>query len=85
MAANPAQEPASPMKRVTWQTENCLSCKWFRPADPINADLLATGGCVHPKLKAFSLVISGRDWCNLFEAITQKQIDAMQEKAMAEE
>ena len=71
-----------PMKRMTWQEQNCLSCKWFRPSDPLNADLLARGLCVHPNLKPFELVISGRDWCNVFEEITQKQIDAMQEKAM---
>jgi len=78
-------EKLDPIRRVTWQTENCLSCKWFRPADPINADILATGLCVHKDLKKFNLVISGRDWCNVFEAITQRQIDAMQEKAMEEE
>ena len=71
-----------PVRRITWQSENCL---WFRPADPINADLLANGPCVHPKLRHFNLVVSGRDWCNVFEEITQKQIDAMQEKAMKEE
>jgi hypothetical protein len=31
------------------------------------------------------LIISGRDWCNLFVEITQEQIDQMQEKAMAKE
>lgn len=28
---------------------------------------------------------SGRDWCNLFDEISQKQIDQMQEKAMQSE
>ena len=74
-----------PIKKITWQEQNCLCCKWFRPSDPINADLFTNGLCVHPKLKPFNLVICGRDWCNVFEEITQKQIDALQEKAMKEE
>lgn len=73
------------MKRVTWQGENCLSCKWFRPFDPINADILSTGKCLHKDLKKFNLIISGRDWCNLFEEVSQRQIDALQERAMKEE
>jgi hypothetical protein len=77
--------PLDPIKRVTWQEQNCLCCKWFRPADPINADLLERGACVQKELKKFNLVVSGRDWCNEFDEITQKQIDAMQEKAMAAE
>jgi len=40
------------------------------------------GMCVHAKLKPFELVVSGRDWCNLFTEIRQKQIDLLQEKAM---
>jgi hypothetical protein len=36
------------LKRITWQSENCLSCKWFSPSDPINADILTNGRCVHP-------------------------------------
>jgi hypothetical protein len=40
---------------------------------------------VHPSLKKFNLIISGRDWCNLFVEITQQQIEEMQEKAMAKE
>ncbi len=75
----------SPLKHVTWQSENCLSCKWFRPSDPINADLFMSGKCVHPDLRKFSLVVSGRDWCNLFAEISQRQIDAMQSRAMKEE
>lgn len=71
-----------PIRKITWQAENCFSCKWFRPSDPLNADLFTSGLCVHPKLKPFDLVIGGRDWCNLFEEITQKQIDAVQAKAM---
>ncbi len=74
-----------PVRLVTWQAENCLTCKWFRPADPINADILSNGLCVHPKLKTFSLVVSGRDWCNLFEEVTQRQIDAMQDHAAKKE
>jgi hypothetical protein len=73
------------LKRISWQYENCLSCKWFSPSDPINADILTNGRCVHPDLKKFSLIISGRDWCNLFEEISQEQIDQMQEKAMQNE
>ena len=71
----------NPIKHITWQTENCLSCKWFRPSDPLNADILTNGLSVHPDLKKFELVVTGRDWCNLFDEITQKQIDAMQEHA----
>ncbi|MDA4132777.1 MAG: hypothetical protein OK454_06600 [Thaumarchaeota archaeon] len=69
------------MKRLTWQYENCLACVWFKPNDPLNADILERGKCVHSKLKAFDLVVSGRDWCNLFTEIRQKQIDIIQEKA----
>jgi hypothetical protein len=72
-------------KRVSWQYENCLSCKWFSPSDPINADFLTNGRCVHPELRKFNLIISGRDWYNLFEEISQEQIDQMQEKAMEKE
>lgn len=71
-----------PNKFVSWQYENCLACKWFRPSDPINADLLARGGCVEPALKKFNLVISGRDWCNKYAEVSQQQVDKMQEKAM---
>ncbi len=70
------------MKRVIWQYENCLSCVWFSPNDPINADLLERGKCIHTKLKGFDLIVSGRDWCNLYKEITQKHIDFLQEKAM---
>ena len=73
------------IKRITWQSENCLSCKWFSPADPINADILSTGKCIHPALVEFNLVISGRDWCNKFEEISQEKIDELQQKAMEEE
>lgn len=69
------------MKRITWQYENCLACVWFKPNDPLNADLFDRGMCVHPKLKPFDLVVSGRDWCNLFTEIRQAQIDKVQEKA----
>jgi len=43
------------------------------------------GKCVHSKLKAYDLIVSGRDWCNLFTEIKQKQIDLLQEKAMKAE
>jgi hypothetical protein len=36
-------------------------------------------------MKPFDLVVSGRDWCNLFQEITQKQIDNRQEMAMKTE
>ena len=74
-------EPQKSLKRLTWQYENCLACVWFKPNDPLNADILERGMCAHPKLKAFSLLVSGRDWCNLYTEIRQKQIDIIQEKA----
>jgi len=55
------------------------------PTDPINADVFERGKCIHPKLKQFGLVVSGRDWCNLYEEIKQKQIDSRQEMAMKAE
>lgn len=70
------------MKRVTWQGENCLACVWFKPNDPLNADILERGLCAEPKLKVFELLVSGRDWCNLYTEIRQKQIDLVQERAM---
>ena len=76
------QKPQDGMKRVTWQSENCLSCVWFRPNDPLNADLLERGMCVEPKLKVYELIVSGRDWCNLFKEVRQKQIDLLQEGKM---
>jgi len=78
-------EPQKSLKRITWQYENCLACVWFSPIDPINADILERGKCIHPKLKPFDLVVSGRDWCNQFQEITQKQIDNRQEMAMKTE
>ncbi len=78
-------EPQKSLKRVTWQYENCLACLWFLPSDPINADVMERGKCIHPKLKIYSLIVSGRDWCNLFEEIKQKQIDKRQEMAMKAE
>jgi hypothetical protein len=77
--------PLDPSKRLTWQAENCLSCKWFRPTDPLNADILMSGRCVHKDLLKFDLIVSGRDWCNVFEQVTEKQIEAMQAKAMEKE
>jgi hypothetical protein len=76
------EETAEPPIRLTWQTQNCLSCKWFFPADPLNADTFSTGKCLQVDLKKYELIVSGRDWCNKFEIITQRQIDRMQEKAM---
>jgi hypothetical protein len=75
----------APNKFVSWQAENCLACKWFRPSDPINADILTNGKCVEPDLLEFNLIVSGRDWCNRYAEVSQKQIDAMQAKAMKEE
>jgi len=43
------------------------------------------GICGHPKLKPFTLIVSGRDWCNLYSEIKQKQIDSRQEMAMKKE
>jgi hypothetical protein len=78
-------EPQKSLKRVTWQYENCLACLWFSAKDPINADILERGKCLHPKLKVYDLVVSGRDWCNLYQERGQKQIDALQEMAMKAE
>jgi hypothetical protein len=75
-------EPQRSLKRIIWQTENCLSCVWFQPNDPLNADLLERGMCAHKDLKKYELIVSGRDWCNLFTEIRQRQIDKIQEKAM---
>jgi hypothetical protein len=83
-ASNSEPEPQRSLKRITWQYENCLSCVWFVPNDPLNADLFERGGCVHAKLKPYNLVVSGRDWCNLFTEIRQAQIDKVQEKAADE-
>ena len=81
MGSNQEPEPQRSLKRITWQYENCLACVWFKPNDVLNADLLDRGMCVHSKLKEFELVVSGRDWCNLFTEIRQAQIDKTQEKA----
>jgi hypothetical protein len=83
-ASNPETEPQRSLKRVTWQYENCLSCVWFRPNDPLNADAFERGPCTHSKLKPFNLLVSGRDWCNLFTEIRQKQIDKIQEGTAGE-
>ena len=79
------EEPQKSLKRITWQYENCLACVWFMPTDPINADILERGKCIHPKLKPYDLIVSGRDWCKPFEEIKQKQIDSRQEMAMKAE
>jgi hypothetical protein len=85
MTTTAAGDTTKTLKRITWQSENCLSCKWFSLSDPINADILTNGRCVHSELKKFNLIITGRDWCNLFDEIPQEQIDQMQEKAMQSE
>jgi hypothetical protein len=33
-------------------------------------------------LKAYELVVPGRDWCNLYKEIRQKQTDLLQEGKM---
>ena len=70
------------LKRLTWQYENCLSCVYFHPNDVLNADLFERGICTHPKMTPFELIVSGRDWCNLFKEMPQKTIDALQAHAM---
>jgi len=40
------------------------------------------GMCINSKLKTYDLIVSGRDWCNLFKEIKQQTIDMLQEKAM---
>jgi hypothetical protein len=67
-------------KHITWQGENCLLCKYFVPNDVLNADLLERGKCAHPSLVKFNLVVSGRDWCNLFA----KMSDSRREKLLQE-
>ncbi len=70
------------LKNISWQHGNCLSCIWFHHTDPLNADLLDRARCIHPKLKPFELLVSGRDWCNLYEEIKQRAIDHKQELAL---
>ena len=84
MSSKDEPEPQKSLKRITWQYENCLACVWFKPNDVLNADVFERGLCSHPKLKEYSLLVSGRDWCNLYTEIRQKQIDILQEKAMKE-
>jgi hypothetical protein len=78
-------ETRKSLKRLSWQYDNCLSCLWFLPNDPLNADLMERGKCAHPKLKIYDLIVSGRDWCNLYAEISQKQIENRQEMAMKAE
>lgn len=85
VAKETEQEPQRSLKKLTWQDENCLACIWFSPNDPINADLMERGRCIHPKLKAYNLIVSGRDWCNLYKETTQRHIDILQERAMRAE
>jgi hypothetical protein len=77
-----SSEPQESLKKLTWQSENCLACVYFRPNDALNADLLERGKCINTRLKTYDLVVSGRDWCNLFKEIRQETIDMLQEKAM---
>ena len=70
------------LKGISWQNGNCLSCVFFDTQDPLNADLLDRAKCIHPKLKPYQLVVSGRDWCNLYEERSQKQIEHRQEQAL---
>jgi hypothetical protein len=67
------------LKSVSWQHGNCLSCIWFSVKDALNADLLDRARCIHPKLKPYELLVSGRDWCSLYEERSQKKIDHLQE------
>ncbi len=69
------------LKRVTWQSENCLGCNWFRPADPVNADMTSIGKCVHPALSPYELVVTGHDWCNAYEEISQETMDSLKKQA----
>src|SRR5437899_9144655 len=73
--SGPESEMQKRLKGIQWQNGNCLSCIWFATKDPLNADLFDRAKCIHPKLKTYQLVVSGRDWCNLFEEIKQKQIE----------
>ena len=49
---------------------------------PLGRRPLREGMCIEPKLKGFELVVSGRDWCNLYKAARQKQIGLLQEGKM---
>lgn len=79
---NEESELQKGLKSVSWQHGNCLSCIWFATHDALNADLLDRARCLHPKLKLFELLVSGRDWCNLYEETSQKKIDHKQEMAL---
>jgi len=57
------------LKGIQWQNGDCPSCIWFATEDPLNADQLRQGKVFRPKLKIYQLVVSGRDWCNLYEEI----------------
>ncbi|MDE1768427.1 MAG: hypothetical protein KGH64_03400 [Candidatus Micrarchaeota archaeon] len=73
------------LKRVTWQTQNCLACKWFRPSDVLNADLMTNGKCIFPELLPYNLVMTGRDWCNKFEVMPEEMIKILQDEAFKKE
>src|SRR2546430_14532396 len=83
--SGPESELQKPLKGIQWQNGNCLSCIWFATKDPLNADLVDRAKCIQPKLKIYELVVSGRDWCNLYEEIKQKQIEHKQELALKAE
>src|SRR5207247_10752000 len=83
--SGPESELQKRLKGIQWQNGNCLSCIWFATKDPLNADLFDRAKCIHPKLKIYQLVVSGRDWCSLYEEIKQKQIEHKQELALKTE
>ncbi|MCL4399202.1 hypothetical protein M1293_01665 [Candidatus Parvarchaeota archaeon] len=73
--------PEKTTRHITWQGGNCLLCKYFVPNDPINADLLERGKCAHPSLVKFNLVVSGRDWCNLYSEVSEKRVEKLIKEA----
>src|SRR3989442_2736205 len=83
--SGPESELQKRLKGIQWQSQNCLSCIWFATTDPLNADLFDRAMCIHPKLKIYQLVVSGRDWGNLYEEIKQKQIKHKQDMVLKAE
>jgi hypothetical protein len=43
------------------------------------------GKCVHSKLIVYELIVSGRDWCNLYSEMKQETINMLQQQAMKAE
>jgi len=80
--SEPESELQKRLKGIQWQNGNCLSCIWFDTKDPLNADLFDRAKCIHPKLKIYQLVVSGRDWCSLYEEIKLKQVQHKQELSL---